>query len=747
MPPDLWGDGALEVREPTAHTNPALTALRGLPARERVTALAGALRVAPDDELGALAVELLEIGIAEGVDLPPWLRRLAPAGASRPADEALRVLAAHWARLDEPTRQAALAVGVARWERIASNITRDGSPDEALNLAELIIDAPDPLLAASAAALVQSPEPKVALAGERALIRLALVALEDVEPELLGGELGKLAARPRLDRAPGQLAHGAGAERLVRAVADSAWSFAEHRCSGPLLAALLLLDQPLMCDSDRAAEETRASMARLHRLLDESTHPSHAAVGTVLRRREAPILRQRAWRLLTSPGLTAAAAERVARATTTIEHQTVLAEAHLALNPKRARACRLIDARTKREPSANGTLVRLDPTGPIPTEVDVPALSVEERRGLVAYIGVVRADETTRRLARAPMLSDPDAHVRLRLAASADPIELVDLCFDADAGVARHAAYRWSLAGDPGGVRWPPRMREAGRARLASLMACSPHEAVRRVGDTDLARLSPFSPASPAGRLAARRWLAEEPEGFTAQLAERLERGTIQDRVDALRQVRLLRAGDRFLDLVLARLNDPSEDDRVRATAVAALAEAKSEAARHAVEAALSDRDDRVRANAVESRGRQSHDEGDLATSSPEFYGALIELKDDGRHRVRANALRVLLGSGTLRRERVFEPAAVDALESMLADARAEHRVAGVWLAERAMSGAGQARLGTRWAELAKRVSRIAGEDPSQDARRRAARCAARLLGEIRARRGGALAFAEGRTP
>ncbi len=705
------------------------------------------MRVAADEELADLAVELLDLGVADPGELPAWLRRLTPVGASRPADDALGTLLSNWSRLDEHTRQAALAVGAGRWDRIAASVARDGSPADAANLAELIIDAPDPSMAPHAAALVSSPDPGVALSGERALIRLALAALEDADTELLGDELGRLSASPRLDTASNRLTRGAGAERLLRAVADSAWSFAEHRCSGPLLAALLLLDQPLECADEQAADEVRASMARLHRLLDESTHPSHAAVGTVLRRREGAILRQRAWRLLTSPGLAAAAAERVARATSTIEHRAVLREAHLSINPRRARACRLIDARTKRENTASGALVRLDPTGPVPTGADVAQLDARERRGAVAFINVVRADEATRRLARAPFLGDPDPSVGVRLAVTADPIELVDLCFDADERVARLATHRWSLAGDPGGVRWPPRMREAGRARVATLLSESPHDAVRRAGQTDLARLSPFSPTTPASRLAARRWLAEDPEGFGEQLAARLGSGGARDRIDALRQVRALRAVDRFVDLVLARLGDASEDERVRATAVGALAEATGEGARRAVAEALDDNDDRVRANAVESGARQARSGGDLATAAPEFYGALIELKDDGRHRVRANALRALLGSGSPGRARVFEPAAVDALEAMLSDARAEHRVAGVWLAERAMAGAGQERLGSRWAELARRVARIAGDDPSDDARRRASRCASRLLGEIRARQAGTATTHAGYTP
>ena len=42
-------------------------------------------------------------------------------------------------------------------------------------------------------------------------------------------------------------------------------------------------------------------------------------------------------------------------------------------------------------------------------------------------------------------------------------------------------------------------------------------------------------------RVAARRWLAEDPEGFGEQLGARLRGPVARDRIDALRQIQALR--------------------------------------------------------------------------------------------------------------------------------------------------------------------------------------------------------------
>ncbi len=75
----------------------------------------------------------------------------------------------------------------------------------------------------------------------------------------------------------------------------------------------------------------------------------------------------------------------------------------------------------------------------------------------------------------------------------------------------------------------------------------------------------------------------------------------------------------------------------------------------------------------------------------------------------------------------------------MLADERDTHRIAGVGLAERVLSGSGRGRLGGRWDALARRVASIATGDPSDQGRTRASRCAARLLAELRSDPGAGL--------
>ncbi len=703
------------------------------------------MRVAASAELEALAVELIELGLDESLSTRGRQGRSGLAKLIRPTheracDEALVALVSQWAELPESIRRTALAAGAGRWDSIAQTILDAGDASDLKSLAALIVDAPDPGFAPGLVRLLAHEDAGVALAGDRALVRMAMAALEDVRPEQYGRELAELAARPRLDETMGRLSMVGGASVLLGAVADAAWAFAEHRCTGALLAAILLLDQPLELSGPEEAESASASMNRLHRLLDEAQHPSHAPLSVAFKRRGVPVLRERAWRLLTSPGLGAAALERIARAETTTEHEGVLRDAHLALNPKRARRIGLIDVRTKR----TGTSISLETGAPLPDEEGVRALSVRARRGLPRLAGAMRLDAALGRFVRAPLLDDPDALVRLNAARGAEPVELADYVFDPDPCVARSATLRWSTVGLSGALRWPPRLREAGRARLGGRVMTRPEPMLSRLGREEWERLSPFDPRSPAGRLGARRWLLQDPKGFLAQLCERLESDSAPTRIDALLLIRALRLGDRLEALVAAHAQDLGEDARVRATCIAMMGEIETSASGEIVRLALSSEDDRIRANAVEARARRARAPADLATGEPATHAVMIELKDDPHHRVRANALRALLRSGTPNRARVFEPAAIDGLEAMLGDERDTHRIAGVWLAERVLSGSGRGRLGGRWDGLARRVASIATGDPSDRARTRASRCAARLLGELRSDPGAGLVAGNG---
>ena len=711
--------------------NPALSALRRLPKRERVAALCAAIRVANKGELERLALELIEIGVS---DLKPEARRAGGVGkliggrSTRTGSEALIAVVSHWESLSEDVRRMALASGAGRWEIIAEDMLATCGAKALKSLAALVIDAPDPGFAPAMVRLLSSEDAGVALAGDRALVRQAMVAIGSPSAEQYGSELASLAARPRLDASMGRMCSTSGCSVLLGAVADAAWAFAEHRCTGALLAALLLLDQPLeLCGPDEA-EAAAVSMSRIHRLLDEASHPSHAPIAVAIKRRGVPVLRERAWRLLTSPGLGAAALERVARAETPYEHEHVLRDAHLALNPKRARRAHLIDVRTRR----SGASVTLERGAAVPDAETCRQLTPRARRGLTRFVGALGVDSALGRMIRAPLLIDEDPIARLSAARVAEPVELADYLFDVDPLVARSALLRWSTVGQPEGLRWPPRLREAGRARLAGRLGRHGDAMVARLGREEWDRLSPFNPRSPGGRVAARRWLRGDPKGFLAQLGARLESPDAAARLDALMLIRTLRLSARFEKAIVAHASDEGENPRVRATCVAMMGEIGSHASDEVVRAALRSADARVRANAVEAKARRTRAPADLASAEPATHAVMIELKDDPHHRVRANALRALLRSGTPNRSRVFEPAAVEGLESMLGDDRDTHRIAGVWLAERVLSGFGRGRLGGRWDELARRVASIATADPSERARVRASRCAARLLGELK---------------
>jgi hypothetical protein len=148
-----------------------------------------------------------------------------------------------------------------------------------------------------------------------------------------------------------------------------------------------------------------------------------------------------------------------------------------------------------------------------------------------------------------------------------------------------------------------------------------------------------------------------------------------------------------------------------------------TKSARITVGRCLEESDARVRANAVEAMLR-SREPG-------EFVGAVAELKCDPHHRVRANALRgvIEMGGGG----KAAEHDGVDGLASMLLDDRQSYRLAGLWLAERALTGRARGGVGAAWDPLCRRVAAMASRDEDAGVRARATFCARRLLGEMRA--------------
>jgi hypothetical protein len=297
--------------------------------------------------------------------------------------------------------------------------------------------------------------------------------------------------------------------------------------------------------------------------------------------------------------------------------------------------------------------------------------------------------------------------------------------------VARHAVARWVGAADTRAL--PDAPTRTARLRVLKTLVRSPHAAVRRAARHAVEHLDPWSGAPSRGAVLLRRWFDRAPDDAIAAIRARAGSGAARDRIAAI--ARCARAGlaEQIADLLLSsvrlRAPDLAGGERIAATAVHALADVAGTRARSALTAALDHPDPRVRANAVEAldrRSRRSHDED-------AFYSDLVELKGDNAHRTRANAVRALLATPDTRTGRIYEPAAVEALDEMLTDVRSDHRLAAAWLAERTLCSGGRRRLGGAFDTLTRRVAVIARDDPDERVRSRGARCAGRLLIELRA--------------
>lgn len=670
-----------------------MEALDQAPWRLRIPACGEALRIAPDAEREPLALRLFELASAARAPeqrdaLGPFelVARWPERRRVRQAEQAMAELLRAWDAVPDPVRPLASGLARDRWLRIAAEAVRSPDPRARASVARFAEDTADPGLSAPVCALLADADPTVRRHADRALLRLALTLLTHIPDDLLGVEFGAIAARPivplNADPAVLALEH----VELCRQIADACWSFADHRCRAPLIAALLILDRV------PGGVMERSVAARIRRLLNESGHPSHSPIRTVLRGTPSPLLRERALRWIVLDPVQSTCVDRLSSADSVHEHEITLSRAYLALRARRGQRLRAVRAIGEREHA------------PIPDTRALTTLSEPARRGFVRFVSLMGLEEAARRVALEPTLADASPLVRLAGAHAAHPADLSDYAFDPDASVARSAALRWSTIGVS------PPMHGSGawdrRGQVAALLARSPHDEVRAIAREELTRIDAFAP-TPAGRLAARRLHQHDPVAFVRTVRDRL--GDAATVLDAVMLVRALDLSARFeMDLVQLATQDP--DDRVRATAVAALGTVDSETARRIVRASLHAPDQRVRSNAVEAYA------GD--------EGVLLEFKDDPGHRVRASAVRRLLTTPADPRTR---ESAAESLARMLADDRGEHRLSAAWAAERVLHPDRRDQLGLAWRPVVRRVVEAAEHDPIDAVRQRAARCVRRL--------------------
>ncbi len=693
-----------------------LSATRLLDAPIRAEVLEKLIDTCADDERAAVAAELLEVAsLEESSRRWPWQRRVGT-GATR----ALAAIAGAWEVWPDELRSIAMAVGRERWPSVIAaalpSMSQSGRRGVARLVAENLLE---PLGELAPLALVLTDSTSAAHL-ERAILSTAFAAAG------LDEQNGEAVA----EQDAGAMA------RIERIVAGACENFHEHQCRRVLLAAAALLNprdlnlsiemetiaaSPIMTpridDPDAArspgaipARATRhaSPVARWFWSLDER---GRAPLLALVRSAKHPLVRRRAWEWARIPEMHSACAERLSRAVLPAEHEAVLSRWHLSLNPRRG---------------ANAAM---------PTPQELPTLSPDARAG-AAKLAPRAIGRDQARAVLWPLLGDPDPLVRHAASLAADPAELPDFAFDALGSIAASAARRWSLAGlrsAKGSLLLRAVETDDGtRRRLAAALSRAPTPAVRHVAHRDLAAYDWAVDPSPAGRLAARYMLARDPEGATRRLIDELDSPDARRRLGAIGVIRALSLQDVFAGRLLALAREPmtsanpeppstadSADARLRATAVAALGDAtmlvsaSSRQAQQAIQDCLHDADARVRANAVEAVARRvRHAPG----ASDHELLTLLELKDDGSHRARANALRGLLESAA------GEPS-IEGVRAMLADERAMHRLAGVWLAGRVLPGV-RTVVASRYNDLSKAVRALAEKDDDPGVRRRAVHAA-----------------------
>jgi HEAT repeat protein len=167
---------------------------------------------------------------------------------------------------------------------------------------------------------------------------------------------------------------------------------------------------------------------------------------------------------------------------------------------------------------------------------------------------------------------------------------------------------------------------------------------------------------------------------------------------------------------------------RAASCAVSALTDITSANAVEALLECLDHRDDRVRANAVEALARKAQHTHAEGKPTPTLHAVLAELKLDESHRVRANAIRAMIR--TAEGESSESPAR--ALSAMLSDDRPMHRVAGLWVVDRAIVSGQANAIGDSSIQIALALDTLAKGDVEPKVRDRAAHCAGRLLGATR---------------
>jgi hypothetical protein len=457
-------------------------------------------------------------------------------------------------------------------------------------------------------------------------------------------------------------------DSLDAAIADALARYPDHRQEPVVVAAARMAVSP---------------GPRLASLLAETDHPAMFALRRAVGDTEDPAVRREYLRWLGRPVLAGQVARRLHDILDAAPRADVMSNAHLLRVPARRRMMRLVDRPIRCIP-------------PLAQAVTDPEFVQCALPGWIRALGV-STPIRVRSLADLVALPAPLARLlaieELRRETAPLAAEVVALAMlDREPRIARLAATAACFDGEP--VVTEDTLARAARSTDASLATLARHRLARRSIGRFMAVRDDLHPAAAAA--AGAFHLEHERSAFIEAMRAALDGGPAASRRRAVALARRMRiVPDGALSLIkLTR----ETDSRLVSAAVAAMADATDESSLRLVALALDHAEPRVAANAVEA----------WAARRPREYGR-IEPKCDSRvHRVRANAIRAVIQTGSGDGE--------TQLHRMLDDDDERHRVSGIWAASAARS-----------VDMIAHLRFLVQRDPSDDVRRRAAVVARRL--------------------
>ena len=599
------------------------------------------------------------------------------------ADSALEELIRRWDRVPTTLRDTAAAVARGRLQELGITVSKSTEPAERVALALAAQDLPGTELAAGVVNLLSDANGRVLTAAERALI-----ALTNRQVFEYGSEAASDDPRERLELC----------KQLRRSI---------ENCKGdvkaPFAAALAMLDPSTI--------RTRTTLAVW--FLDPAA--DHSRLLAALRSRSNLISRLRAWQWLHVRQCTGASLDRLSGTTAPSDHTPILERGHLAARPARLAAASTLGS-------------KVDCILPAPGLLTV--FSGIASRGLAYMASQFTLPARALGEYCTAALVHPDPFVRRRFAALSPTGQCLDFCFDLEPVVARTAILRWSGAGV--GQLHPSHIRNARN------LARSADPLVRVIAEQELERLGGGELGSVAGRLHAWRAIETDRTAMVRSLEASLRTRSPLEQMRALqfaRRLALVRDLESTLRELATRGLESGEsqcDPRVLATILSLLKRLPSAAP--LLTLASRSVEPRVRANAIESL--LATPTSDTQLDPVATYAVAAELCVDKEPRVRANAIRGLLAKpGAIleaKPDRVYEPAALHSLASMLQSDAAPERLSAVWATERVLGSRGDRRIGEAWTSLSGTLTTLGESDGNSHVRRRAAAAARRLAVELR---------------